>query len=81
MKLSGKRLKASEHALFLFLIYFSNCLLLVVFVFSSFFVLVSSKGESGPERKETRQKVDEDRKHEYPFSRLKHDELLLSQMI
>ena len=29
--------------------------------------LVSSKGESEPERKETRQKVDEDRKHEYLF--------------
>ena len=29
--------------------------------------LVSSKGETEPERKETRQKVDEDRKHEYPF--------------
>lgn len=30
-------------------------------------ILVSSKGETEPERKETRQKVDEDRKHEYPF--------------
>ena len=29
--------------------------------------LVTSKGEMDPERKETRQKVDEDRKHEYPF--------------
>ena len=27
---------------------------------------VSAKGESEPERKETRQKVDDDRKHEYP---------------
>lgn len=32
---------------------------------------VSSKGESEPERKETRQKVDDDRKHEYPFALLK----------
>ena len=32
-----------------------------------FFITVSSKGETEPERKETRQKVDEDRKHEYPF--------------
>ena len=29
---------------------------------------VAAKGESEPERKETRCKVDEDRKHEYPFS-------------
>ncbi|KAG8183868.1 hypothetical protein JTE90_005332 [Oedothorax gibbosus] len=29
--------------------------------------LVAAKGESEPERKETRSKVDEDRKHEYPF--------------
>jgi cullin 3 len=28
---------------------------------------VAAKGESEPERKETRSKVDEDRKHEYPF--------------
>ena len=28
---------------------------------------VAAKGESEPERKETRNKVDEDRKHEYPF--------------
>ena len=27
---------------------------------------VSAKGETEPERKETRQKVDDDRKHEYP---------------
>ena len=27
---------------------------------------VASRGESDPERKETRQKVDDDRKHEYP---------------
>ena len=31
---------------------------------------VSAKGESEPERKETRQKVDDDRKHEYPLSQL-----------
>lgn len=37
--------------------------------FSNLFrILVSSKGESEPERRETRQKVDEDRKHEYLFS-------------
>lgn len=29
--------------------------------------LVAAKGESEPERKETRSKVDEDRKHEYPW--------------
>ena len=28
---------------------------------------VSAKGETEPERKETRQKVDDDRKHEYPI--------------
>ena len=27
---------------------------------------VSAKGESDPERKETKQKIDDDRKHEYP---------------
>ena len=27
---------------------------------------LSAKGETEPERKETRQKVDDDRKHEYP---------------
>ena len=27
---------------------------------------ISAKGETEPERKETRQKVDDDRKHEYP---------------
>ena len=27
---------------------------------------VSAKGESEPERRETKQKVDDDRKHEYP---------------
>ena len=27
---------------------------------------VSTKGETDPERKETKQKVDDDRKHEYP---------------
>ena len=30
-------------------------------------VLVAAKGEAEPERRETRNKVDEDRKHEYPF--------------
>lgn len=30
-------------------------------------VSVAAKGESEPERKETRTRVDEDRKHEYPF--------------
>ena len=29
--------------------------------------VASNKGEAEPERKETRNKVDEDRKHEYPF--------------
>ncbi|KAK8758914.1 hypothetical protein V5799_003453 [Amblyomma americanum] len=29
---------------------------------------VAAKGESEPERNETRSKVDEDRKHEYPFT-------------
>ena len=28
---------------------------------------VAARGESDPERKETRQRVDDDRKHEYPF--------------
>lgn len=28
---------------------------------------VSARGESDPERKETKQKIDDDRKHEYPF--------------
>ena len=28
---------------------------------------VSAKGESDPERKETKQKIDDDRKHEYPY--------------
>ena len=27
---------------------------------------VSARGETDPERKETRQKIDDDRKHEYP---------------
>ncbi len=31
---------------------------------------VSAKGESEPERKETRQKVDDDRKHEYPLIKI-----------
>lgn len=29
--------------------------------------MAANKGEAEPERKETRVKVDEDRKHEYPF--------------
>ena len=32
-----------------------------------FVSVASNKGEAEPERKETRTKVDEDRKHEYPF--------------
>ena len=40
---------------------------MTLFVFS-----VSSKGETEPERKETRQKVDEDRKHEYLFTNEKN---------
>ena len=31
-------------------------------------VAVAVKGETDPERKETKQKVEDDRKHEYPFS-------------
>ncbi|KAK7484868.1 hypothetical protein BaRGS_00023911 [Batillaria attramentaria] len=31
-------------------------------------MVASNKGEAEPERKETRNKVDEDRKHEYPFT-------------
>ena len=34
---------------------------------------VASRGESDPERKETRQKVDDDRKHEYPIFPFKAD--------
>ena len=30
--------------------------------------VAANKGEAEPERKETRTKVDEDRKHEYPFT-------------
>lgn len=30
-------------------------------------LVAANKGEAEPERKETRVKVDEDRKHEYPF--------------
>ena len=30
--------------------------------------LVAVKGETDPERKETKQKVEDDRKHEYPFT-------------
>ena len=33
---------------------------------------VTTKGETDPERKETRQKVDDDRKHEYPMCSLLH---------
>lgn len=32
-----------------------------------FFIVAANKGEAEPERKETRSKVDEDRKHEYPL--------------
>lgn len=35
-------------------------------LFTSVYV-VASKGESEPERSDMRSKVDEDRKHEYPF--------------
>lgn len=31
---------------------------------------VSARGESDPERKETKQKIDDDRKHEYPYSKV-----------
>ena len=31
------------------------------------YFLVAAKGEAEPERRETRNKVDEDRKHEYPL--------------
>lgn len=30
-------------------------------------ISVAAKGDTEPERNETRNKVDEDRKHEYPF--------------
>jgi len=30
-------------------------------------LLVAAKGDTEPERNETRSKVDEDRKHEYPL--------------
>lgn len=41
---------------------------MVQFIYIIFFNLVAgNKGEAEPERKETRNKVDEDRKHEYPF--------------
>lgn len=33
-------------------------------MFSSAFLVAAKQGESDPERKETRQKVDDDRKHE-----------------
>ena len=33
---------------------------------------VSARGESDPERKETKQKIDDDRKHEYPSLLLGH---------
>jgi hypothetical protein len=32
-----------------------------------FDLVAANKGEAEPERKETRTKVDEDRKHEYPL--------------
>lgn len=31
---------------------------------------VTARGETDPERKETRQKIDDDRKHEYPHNPL-----------
>ena len=52
-----------------------DCEILICFVFASFSKLLNvclstvlAKGEMEPERKETRSKVDEDRKHEYPFN-------------
>ena len=30
---------------------------------------MAAKGESEPERRETRSKVEDDRKHEYPFNK------------
>ena len=36
-------------------------------IFFLWFSVAANKGEAEPERKETRVKVDEDRKHEYPF--------------
>ena len=41
-----------------------------MFYSSFYFSIVLAKGEMEPERKETRTKVDEDRKHEYPYSPL-----------
>ena len=38
-----------------------------MFYFSLYFSAVLAKGEMEPERKVTRTKVDEDRKHEYPY--------------
>lgn len=37
------------------------------FTFIHWISVAANKGEAEPERKETRVKVDEDRKHEYPF--------------
>lgn len=53
-------------------IYFMILLVITEFikVISHSFIWISvaaNKGEAEPERKETRVKVDEDRKHEYPF--------------
>ena len=48
----------------LFLKCFMSCKVTKYFVF----LAVLAKGEMEPERKETRNKVDEDRKHEYPFN-------------
>ena len=43
-------------------------LLLLLFIIIIYFnIVAATKGEAEPERKETRTKVDEDRKHEYPF--------------
>jgi len=36
-------------------------------VWGSCLLLVAVKGETDPERKETKQKVEDDRKHEYPL--------------
>ena len=46
---------------------FSVTLITKMFYSSLYFSTVLAKGEMEPERKETRTKVDEDRKHEYPY--------------
>jgi len=41
-------------------------------------LVAASKGEAEPERKETRTKVDEDRKHEYPLLTLYNGQYMFS---